>query len=98
VKGGQGANLVTLTTSDLWVGFLKFRRLDILELAWLHAGGSGLTEKITRNIKNPKPILSSENIMQHLARQQQFMAGNQNVIKKFNEGQNNLIKHLFNGN
>jgi hypothetical protein len=46
---GQGANLVALTTSDPWVGFLKFRRLDILEFAWLHAGGSGLTEKITRN-------------------------------------------------
>jgi hypothetical protein len=46
---GQGANLVALTTSDPWVGFLKFRWLDILEFACLHAGGSGLTEKITRN-------------------------------------------------
>jgi hypothetical protein len=60
-KGGQGANLVTLTTSNLWMGFLKFRRLDILEFAWLYASGSGLTEKITRNLKNPKTILSSEN-------------------------------------
>jgi hypothetical protein len=32
--------------------------------------------------KTPKTILSSDNIMQHLARQQQFMAGNQNVINK----------------
>jgi hypothetical protein len=45
----QGENLVALTTSDPWVGFLKFRWLDILEFAWLLAGGSGLTEKITRN-------------------------------------------------
>jgi hypothetical protein len=52
-----------------------------MEFAWLNAGGSSLTEKITQNLKNPKTILSSENIMQHLARQQQFMAGNQNVIE-----------------
>jgi hypothetical protein len=32
-----------------------------LEFAWLYASGSGLTEKITRNLKNPKTILSSEN-------------------------------------
>jgi hypothetical protein len=42
---------------------------------------------------------SSDNIMQHLARQQQFMTqhmvGNQNVIQQFNESQNDLIKHLF---
>jgi hypothetical protein len=48
-RRGQRANLVALTTSDPWVGFLKFHWLDILEFAWLHAGGSGLTEKITRN-------------------------------------------------
>jgi hypothetical protein len=47
--GLAGPNLVALTTSDPWVGFLKFRWLDILEFAWLHAGGSCLTEKITRN-------------------------------------------------
>jgi hypothetical protein len=47
--GLAGPNLVALTTSDPWVGFLKFRWLDILEFAWLHAGGSSLTEKITRN-------------------------------------------------
>jgi hypothetical protein len=62
---------------------------------------------ITRDVGSlevaPQPIaqrvqFSSDNIMQHLARQQQFMAGNQNVIQKFNESQNDLIKHLFNGN
>jgi hypothetical protein len=30
---GRGPNLVALTTSDPWVGFLKFRWLDILEFA-----------------------------------------------------------------
>jgi hypothetical protein len=40
---------VALTTSDPWVGFLKFCWLDILEFAWLHAVGSGLTEKNMRN-------------------------------------------------
>jgi hypothetical protein len=45
-----GPNLVALTTSDPWVGFLKFRWLYIIEFAWLHAGGSGLTEKITQNL------------------------------------------------
>jgi hypothetical protein len=28
------SNLVALTTSDPWVGFLKFRWLDIWEFAW----------------------------------------------------------------
>jgi hypothetical protein len=35
--GLAGPNLVALTTSDPWVGFMKFRWLDILEFAWLHA-------------------------------------------------------------
>jgi hypothetical protein len=51
LAGLAGPNLVTLTTSDPWLGFLKFHWLDILEFAWLHAGGSGLTEKITQNKK-----------------------------------------------
>jgi hypothetical protein len=34
-----------LTTSDPWMGFLKFRWLDILEFAWLHAGASGFDGK-----------------------------------------------------
>jgi hypothetical protein len=56
-QGAMWANLDALTTSDLWVGFLKFRWLDILEFAWLHAGGSSLTEKIPQNLKNPKKCL-----------------------------------------
>jgi hypothetical protein len=46
-----------LATSDPWVGFLKFCLLDILEFAWLHAVGSGLTEKNTRNLKSPNLFL-----------------------------------------
>jgi hypothetical protein len=42
--GLAGPNLVALTTSDPCMGFLKFCWLDILDLAWLHAGGSCLTE------------------------------------------------------
>jgi hypothetical protein len=54
--GLAGPNLVALTTSDPWVGLLKFRWLDILEFAWLHAGGSGLTGKNTRNLKKSKKM------------------------------------------
>jgi hypothetical protein len=46
-----GANLVALTTSDPWVGFLKFCWLDILEFAWLHAGGSGFVGKNHAKLK-----------------------------------------------
>jgi hypothetical protein len=56
-RGARGANLVALTTSDPWVGFLKFRWLDILEFAWIHAGGSCLTEKITQKFKKSKKSL-----------------------------------------
>jgi argonaute-like protein implicated in RNA metabolism and viral defense len=37
------------------------------------------TLEVWKRLKNHKEL----NIMQHLARQQQFMAGNQNVIQKF---------------
>jgi hypothetical protein len=54
----------------------------------------GALQPIAQRVK-----FSSDNIMQHLARQQQFMTqhmvGNQNVIQQFNESQNDLIKHLF---
>jgi hypothetical protein len=49
-------------------------------------------------------MFSSNAIMSHLARQQHLVAqqndivnSNQNIMQKFNEGQNDLLKHLFNG-